>query len=149
MSVFVLIAHLLSGYCLFNSLFTFCWNFFMSNSLNGLSSSRSPPDSLMMSLDKADSWGVKKETFKWGGQKGLWIVLDMSFVYLECVSRVDRRFWESLDQDIPHVVHLQFKTLKMWMHLGNCHHGCHRHHIPRAIYPQLETFETVLTGKAR
>ena len=55
--------HLLSGYCLFSSLFTFCWNFFMSKSLKGLSSSRSPPDSLMMSFERADSW-AKEATFE-------------------------------------------------------------------------------------
>ena len=40
----------LSGYCLLSSLLTFCWNFFMSNSLNGFSNSRTPLGNLRMSL---------------------------------------------------------------------------------------------------
>ena len=39
-----------SGYCLFISLFMFCLNFFMSNSLRALSSSRSPWGSFRISL---------------------------------------------------------------------------------------------------
>ena len=39
-----------SGYVLFISRLTFCWNFFMSKSLNGFSNSRRPLGSLRMSL---------------------------------------------------------------------------------------------------
>ena len=55
---------LLSGYALFSSLATFCWNFFMSKSLTGLSSSKDPWGSLTISLDTAFSLsGILTKTF--------------------------------------------------------------------------------------
>ena len=104
---------LLSGYCLFSSLFTFCWNFFMSNNLNGLSSSSSPPDSLMMSLERADSWVRWQLWFKAMGCQKI-VAVSTTNVYLKCISCVDWRFWKPLDQDVSHVVHFKFETLKRY-----------------------------------
>ena len=86
----------------------------MSKSLNGLSSSRRPPDSLMMSFERADSWFEREKDKVWiqCNVKGAHFLF-----YLECISCIDGRFGESLDQDVSHVVHLQFKTLRAWMHL--------------------------------
>ena len=118
----------------------------MSKSLNGLSSSRRPPDSLMMSFERADSWFEREKDKVWiqCNVKGAHFLF-----YLECISCIDGRFGESLDQDVSHVVHLQFKTLRAWMHLldvicvgwklggigqcplwhmVSCHHHQHHHH---------------------
>ena len=94
----------LSGYCLFSSLLTFCWNFFMSNNLNGFSNSSTPLGSFRISLLtwKIISLNITPE---------LWSFRLPSYrVLLHCILHVNVGPGESFDQNISTVVHLQLAT---------------------------------------